>query len=260
VSAFFQAKAYLNYWLDAVDDHSLHSPFYFDLYRQVVRAKSNPQDFSHIEKLRDALKHNQQQIPRSNFGAGSTKIAEASPTVTAIAGTSLSSPKYLALYHRLIAWFNCKTVVELGTSLGIASLYLSQHPGTTVTTFEGSPEIAALARTTFESGNAQNITLHEGDIDKLLPKYLLTSPKLDFVFMDANHRYEPTIRYFNWILQKTHARTCVVMDDIHHSEEMERAWNEIRNNNLVYGTVDLFRCGIVFFDASLTKQHVVLQF
>jgi hypothetical protein len=52
----------------------------------------------------------------------------------------------------------------------------------------------------------------------------------------------------------------MVVDDIHDNAGMEKAWTEIRNHGLVYVSVDLYRCGILFFDPSLTKQHAVLRF
>jgi predicted O-methyltransferase YrrM len=78
--------------------------------------------------------------------------------------------------------------------------------------------------------------------------------------MDANHRYEPTLKYFDLLLSKIQHSSVIVIDDIHDNPEMERAWKEIKNHDLVYSSVDLYRCGIVFFDPSLTKQHVVLRF
>ena len=77
--------------------------------------------------------------------------------------------------------------------------------------------------------------------------------------MDANHRYEPTVNYFNSLLRVIHTKSIIIMDDIHYSEEMEKAWKEIKNHELVHASIDLFRCGILFFDPSLNKQHVVLQ-
>jgi predicted O-methyltransferase YrrM len=139
-------------------------------------------------------------------------------------------------------------------------LYLAKNPDVFVTTFEGSRTIAETARITFEFAKAENIKLIEGNIDSTLPDFLQSSGKIDFVFMDANHRYEPTLKYFNLLLHKTHPLSIIVVDDIHYSREMEKAWNYLRHHSLVYGSVDIYRCGLLFLDPSLNKQHVVLQF
>jgi len=150
-------------------------------------------------------------------------------------------------------------IVELGTSFGINALYLSEAKGATVTTFEGAPAIADIAALTFEFAGKENIRLTVGNIDQTLPAFLQQVRQVDFVFIDANHMYGPTIRYFEWLLKKIHERSVLVVDDIHCSPGMERAWEEIKGHRLVYGSADLYRCGIVFFDPSLNKQHVILQ-
>ena len=87
----------------------------------------------------------------------------------------------------------------------------------------------------------------EGNFDIELPKVLEQNPKLDFVFIDGNHRKEPTINYFEQVLANIHNNTIVVLDDIHWSNEMEAAWNEIIQDKNVKVTIDLFYFGIVFF-------------
>jgi predicted O-methyltransferase YrrM len=260
VATFFQVKSFICYWLDAVDKHSLHSPFFFDLYTTVIRVKSESNQFNSFEDLRKQLLTDPKIIQRNSQGAESHSIKDNSASVSAIARTSLSPHKFLLLYHRLINHFRASNIIELGTSLGISTLYLAQPANTRVTTFEGSKEIAAVAKLTFQLAQAKNIKLIEGNLDTTLQHELVSYGKVDIAFIDANHRYEPTIRYFNQILTKTHNRSVIIIDDIHHSAEMEKAWNEIRNNKLVYASIDLFRCGLIFFDPSVNKQHVVLQF
>jgi hypothetical protein len=61
-------------------------------------------------------------------------------------------------------------------------------------------------------------------------------------------------------MEKIHPHSILIVDDIHYSKEMETAWHIIQRNDLVYATIDLYRCGLIFFNPSLTKQNVVLQF
>lgn len=253
----FRIKSYISYWLDAVDEHSLHSPFLFDFYTTLLKPPVKPGAFQHIEKLRQQLLHDKRTISVADHGSG--KQAKALRKISAIAGTSLSAPRFSSFYFRLAQYFEATSIVELGTSFGINSLYLAEKKDATVTTFEGSAAIAGIAELTFEFADKKNVTLITGEIDITLPSFLQRVKKVDLAFMDANHRYKPTIKYFEWLLKKLHEGSVLILDDIHYSREMENAWAEIRNHNLVYGSVDLFRCGIVFFDPSLNKQHVILQ-
>lgn len=270
--SLFQISSYARYWLDAVDEHSLHSPFFFDLYTKAINSKFQIPNFKlgtsgqinilpyqGIEQLRQKLLQDQRAIPRSTFGAGSAVVKDASPTVAEIARTSLTPPKYLAAYARVVKHLQYANIVELGTSLGISTLYLAHTPGTRVTTFEGSPQIADIARTTFEFSGAKNITLVEGNIDTTVPAWLLSARSIDLAFIDANHRHEATLRYFTWLLPKLQPGGAIILDDIHYSPEMEQAWTDIKAHKLVYATADLYKCGIAFLDPSLNRQHLTLQ-
>lgn len=196
-----------------------------------------------------------------DLGAGSLPLQGKTRRVSDIAKTSLTPFKFNALYHRLAMHYKAKRILELGTSFGINTLYLAvAGNNSTITTLEGVKPIADIAQLTFTLAEANNVSLLEGNITQTLPSFLQSTEKLDVVFIDANHRYAATKSYFELIVQKTHHNSVIIVDDIHYSAEMERAWNEIRGHRAVYATADLYRCGLVFFDPSLNKQHVVLQF
>jgi predicted O-methyltransferase YrrM len=164
------------------------------------------------------------------------------------------------LYQRIIQYYKLRNIVELGTSLGINALYLGSDPGSKVTTFEGSEEIASIAETTFEFAKASNIKLVKGDLNYSLSPALQYIAKVDFAFLDANHTYEATTHYFKQLLSRLHDKSVVVIDDIHYNSGMEMAWKEITASKLIHTSIDLYRAGILFFDPSLNKQHVILQF
>ena len=86
-------------------------------------------------------------------------------------------------------------------------------------------------------------------------------PLLDFIFIDGNHRKEPTLLYFEQILPVTNNDTIIVFDDIHWSEEMEQAWKQIKRYPQVRGTIDLFFIGIVLLRNEFKeKQHFSIRF
>jgi predicted O-methyltransferase YrrM len=258
VPTFFQLKTFITYWLDAVDEHSLHSPFLFDLYTKVIKIEE--EGIPEIENLRTQLLQDARELTVEDFGKGSKHLKTQNRKISDIAKTSLSEPKFSRLYLRLVKHVKAKNIIDLGTSLGINTLYLAKKSDAKVFTFEGSPEIAEIADITFEFGASKNIELIKGNIDSTIYSNLSRMPKADFVFMDANHQYDATMKYFNWLLMKIHHSSILVVDDIHDNAGMEKAWTEIRNHGLVYVSVDLYRCGILFFDPSLTKQHAVLRF
>ena len=255
---FFQLKTFLQYWLDSVDAHSLHSPFLYDFYINVIAKESDRRRYESIEAECDAFVHDESAIEILDFGSGSISNDNAKRKVKEIAATSLSPAHLSRLYARLISYYQLKEVLELGTSLGINTVYLAREAAH-VTTFEGAPLVAGIARALFERVDTSNITLVEGNIDQRLPEFLLKSRPVDFALIDANHRYEPTLNYFQHIVRRISPRGIVAIDDIHYNEGMERAWAELKTHKLVYGSADIYRVGFLFFDPSLNKQHVVLQ-
>ena len=251
----YQVKSFLRHWLLRVDEHSLHSPFFYDFYKNVIKANSNTSDYTSIEELRNRLAQNHTAISVADLGATSHHFASTQRTIAQVAQTSITPAPWCKFVQRLLRYTRSKKVIELGTSMGIMSLYMATDPHVQVTTFEGNPDMVNIALTNFEFFKKQNINLVEGNIDKTLPNHLETPSKIDFVWMDANHRYEPTIRYFEALTLRMAEKGIIAIDDIYHSPEMARAWHELRQHDLVYGSLDLFRCGILFLDPTLNKQH-----
>jgi len=256
---YFQVKSFINHWLDAVDEHSIHSPFFFDFYNKVIRGDTDT-IFGEIETTRAHLLKDRTLVKVKDLGASSPHFSSGDREIGRVAATSLSEEKYCLLFYRIARYAQAKSMVELGTSMGITSLYLSQATGTKLTTFEGNESMINIALTNFEYFNRKNIVLIDGNIDQTLPDYLQNPARIDFALLDANHRYEPTIRYFNWLAKRMADHGVMVIDDIYYSEEMGRAWNELKKHDLVYGSIDLFRCGILFFDLALNKQHFIWKY
>ena len=125
---------------------------------------------------------------------------------------SASSARLSSLYTHIIDYCAAKYIVELGTSIGLNTLYLASTKNGQVFTFEGSKALANVALTHFAYFDSKNIHLIEGNIDKTLPEFLQKTDKLNFVLMDANHRYEPTIRYFELLTRRLNEQSIVVVE------------------------------------------------
>ena len=106
----------------------------------------------------------------------------------------------------------------------------------------------------------ENINSIEGSIDKTLPQLLESiSLPIDLVYLDANHTYDATIKYFTLLKSKLNASSVVIIDDIHWSSGMEKAWQEIVSLEEVSISIDLFYKGLLFFRKDIEKEHFVLR-
>ena len=126
---------------------------------------------------------------------------------------------------------------------------------------EGAKAVADVAKKNFNTLGLKNIELVEGNFDETLTGTITKMGNIDMVFVDGNHRYEPTVRYFRDLLPAMQEHSILVFDDIHWSKEMEQAWEEIKQDPAVTLSIDLFFIGLVFFrKEQKAKQHFVVRF
>ncbi len=254
----FAAGNYLKYQLCAKNAHDIHSPFVFDLLNNVIRDKTPYYGFDFIDSLYSKQLLNNSKIDVKDYGTGKHKRQE---RVRDIALKAVKPKKYSRLLFRLVNRFSTKNILEIGTSLGITTLYLSlPDKNNRIITLEGSPEIASIARDNFNIMKRTNIEVIEGEFDESLPKAIGKFKQLDFVFFDGNHRKIPTLAYFEKCLNLSREGSIFIFDDIHWSREMESAWETIKENSAVTLTVDLYQMGIVFFKKGVIKQHFTLKY
>jgi len=255
----YPAVSYLNYWLHAVDEHSLHSPFLFQFYSQVIKSQAGPTAADQIELRRKELLSDKTIIHLQDPGAGSLVDSSQQRTVGSIARHSLSSPAFCRLLYRLAHFSGSKNILEIGTSLGISASYLAlASQNTSVVTLEGSPEISAIAKATFERLGLANIRLMEGDAVSLLGELQAADHTWDLVYIDAHHTEQATLNFFHQLLPCLNAKSIVVVGDIYWSGGMTRAWKSLCAQPSVTLAADLFYAGLLFFNTDLRKETEVL--
>lgn len=264
-SSFQIAIKYFHYWITASNGkgHGIHSPFVYQLVRNVFNNKQSTPELMDIEKIRKELLACDQMIEVEDFGAGSVSGLKQFRKIKDIARYSLKSPKYARLLFHLARYINAENIVELGTSLGITTAYLAaSNPNTKVISLEGAPAVAEFASVQFRKLQLQNISLVQGQFDESLDGYFVQNLfSYDLVYIDGNHTYEATLRYFHFFLPLINEHTVMVFDDIHWSEGMERAWEEIKRDPAVSLTIDIFFVGLVFFrKTQLIPQHFTIRY
>jgi predicted O-methyltransferase YrrM len=255
---------YFRYFFSASNGkgHGSHSPFIFHFIRNVLNDKTIYPSYSKVEKLRGALKQDDVSITVSDLGAGSAVEAGDVRKVSSIVNNAVKPRKYGQLMYRIAKTYQPVNMIELGTSLGITSSYLALgNPEGKLVTMEGALAVAAIAEANFKQLAITNIELVRGNFDDMLPVQLDRMPSVDLVFIDGNHRRDPTLSYFDLLLKKINNDTMLVFDDIHWSSEMEDAWKTIRDHDSVRCSIDLFFIGIVLFRKEFReKQHFTIRF
>jgi predicted O-methyltransferase YrrM len=221
-----------------------------------------------VENLRHQLLKDQSVLSIEDFGAGSVVDKTNQRTIASIAKNAAKPAKFGQLLYRMVNYYQPRAILELGTSLGITTSYLSlAKPDAKLMTMEGGTAIAETARQNFKLLKLQNVEIITGNFDETLSTVAETLIQVEgmswanLVFIDGNHRREPTEKYFNQLLPVTNNDSILIFDDIHWSSEMEQAWETIKQHPSVRYTVDLFFIGIVLFRQEFKeRQHFVIRF
>jgi len=251
------AISYFSFLWKSKSIHGVHSPFLFHLIDAIDKQKTES-FFVEIEKERKRLLRDNSSIKGTDFGAGSRK--KGNKSIRQIALTALKKQKEAVTLYSIAKHLKANNILELGTSLGITTSYLAfSSTEVNIISMEGNSAISKEAQKVFNNLNLSNISITEGNIDLTLNKTLSTLSKWDLIFIDANHKKEPCLRYFNQILNHCHNRTVLIFDDIHWSDEMEEAWNQIKMHEKVRVSVDLFHFGLIFFREEMSKQHFTIR-
>jgi len=262
MSKFKTIMRYCKYVLTAKTSYDVHGPFIFNFINDVVKNNRHYYAFDEIEYSRKRLLGDKRIIVVEDFGAGSKINKTPKRKVSAIAKNTLITPKFGQLMFRIVDYLQPKTILEIGTSLGISTLYLTKAAlNAKVITLEGSQTVAEIAQNEFKINTINNIELLTGEFSSTLPEALKALGNVDLAFVDGNHRLTPTLQYFELIKPYLNEHSVVIFDDIHWSDEMEAAWQAIIADPMVTMTIDLFFKGIVFFKKDFhVKSNFVLQF
>ena len=289
--ALYRAKSWLRHQLTAwnTGGEGVHSPYLFEWVRMVMMDKNAYYIWGEIERCREKVLRDERELEFVDYGSAikSRSLENGSKTacrlefrdmrrVCDIARRSLAKRKYAQMLSRLVNWlgashrlengsgtaysleFRGLTIVELGTSLGVTTAYMAAMDSRNrVVTFEGCEAVANIAKENWKALNINNIECRVGEID--VEELVGDIEHLDVAFIDANHTYEGTCKYFDVLAGKVREKSVIVVDDIHHSEEMEKAWKAICADERVTSTIDLYQMGLVFFDKHYWRKHYKMR-
>ncbi len=256
----FQIKSYLQFLWHSKNEHAVHSPFVFSLITKCFYDKKPKTAYSVLKKYRNSLLKNSRTIEVTDFGAGSKVFKSNSRAIAQIAKTAGISQNRSELLYRITDYFQPENILEIGTSLGLATSALSlANKKAIITTVEGCPETAKIAQKQFREFGLTNINSIVTEFKSFLSNDQLSNGKYELIYFDGNHSKQATLDYFEMLLHTITNETLWIFDDIHWSQEMQEAWEEIKKHPKVSVTIDTFQKGLVFFRREQPKEHFVIR-
>ncbi len=216
--------------------------------------------YATLKLFRQRLYKNDLIILVQDFGAGSRVFKSNARQISKVAKTAGITKKHAELLYRISSYLKPKNILELGTSLGMATsaLSLGNLKGDIVT-IEGCQETAQVAKAQFEHFQLKNIELINSEFNIALNLEKIRETKFDLVYIDGNHNKKATLDYFNILLSNINNDSIMIFDDIHWSKDMTEAWEAIKQHPQVKVTVDIFYWGLVFFRKEQEKEHFSIR-
>ena len=262
-------KSYIKFLFHSKNEHGVHSPFVFDLVTKCFYDTTKYPEYETLKSYRKSLLGNKNTIDVTDFGAGSRVFKSNTREISKIAQTAGITPKNAELLFRIVRYFQPKSILEIGTSLVLATSALSLgNKNAQIITLEGCPNTIATAKKMFQVSSFKfpnnNVEFVNTEFnlyfENFKPETLNLKPQIfDLVYFDGNHSKKATLDYFEALLPTISNDSVWIFDDIHWSAEMEEAWEIIKNHPKVSVTIHTFQWGIVFFRAEQKKEHFIIN-
>lgn len=203
--------------------------------------------FEELEAFRAELKEDQRTIFFKEIGS------DTAMTVAEVAKKAASPEIWARFFYHLTQTTTVQNVLEIGTNLGISGQYflkgLTSKIDSQFITLEGVKDLCEIANTRFTTlSSGQDFEVVHGLYDQTLIDLVNKDILFDLVFIDGNHCYEATLKYFDMLKPRLSKGALVIFDDIHWSSGMRRAWRDICTQKGIRFTVNFFKLGIAVYD------------
>jgi predicted O-methyltransferase YrrM len=256
----FILKSYLNFLWNSKNEHGVHSPFVFDLVTKCFYDTKKYTEYSILKEYRKSLLKNKNYIEVSDYGAGSKVFKSNKRQISKIAQTAGISQKRAELLFRITKYFKPDSILELGTSLGLATSALALgNTKSRIKTLEGCQNTIHQCQLQLQKFNINTVECINTEFSSYLKNFQLPTSNFQLIYFDGNHSKQSTLNYFELLLPTISNESVWIFDDIHWSLEMEEAWEIIKNHPRVTVSIDTFQWGIVFFRYEQEKEHFVIR-
>lgn len=249
-----RAIDFIGYWFSSKTRHGTHSPFIYGLIEHCIY-QHKPLPESDIRTFFNSLKTNNELITGADFGNGGQQVSR---TISHYARTSSMLDFQANLLYRLVAYLKPNSILELGTNIGKSGAYMANaNRHSQILTIDANEGLKSLAAKHFEQLGLVNIQCSAQTFEAF---FNVNDDAFDFIFLDGNHHYEPTMAYFKSLKTRVKSGGALVFHDIYYNNGMKKAWAEIKKDQDVSISLDLFFFGIVWFGINQAKEDFKIRF
>ena len=247
-------KALINWIWKAETIDTIDSPFLADFINQIIwKGTKSDETIDAIEDRRGEYLNSYNIIKTTDFGAGSISGKSKDRSIAEITKNAVSSKEKCKLLFNILRYYEPDNILELGTSLGISTLYLAKAlPNSQITTIEGDLQILGLASSHKISGT-ENIHYINAEFEQGLNQLLSEGKVLDLIIVDGAHHSKLQNHLLPYYKSLSHETTIWIIDDIYWSEDMTMWWDSLKTDPQFNIAIDLFHFGILYKSSQIKE-------
>ena len=149
IKLFFR---FVKYYFRAQTKYNVHSPFVYEFTERVLEDERWFYAFDEIELVREFMLKDQRKISIIDLGAGSQVDNKKKRSISSLSRYSANRAFVCQMLFKIVDLYKPRTMLELGTSLGISSQYQAAASlNGTLITIEGCPNIAHFGQRQFQN-------------------------------------------------------------------------------------------------------------
>jgi predicted O-methyltransferase YrrM len=208
------------------------------LITKVIEEKNPYYFFDEIENFRKSVLHNEIN----------SKTSDSQET---------QHRNYGALLSRLVNFFRCRVVIQVGGSTGLMSLYLASPLRKSCECFvlEENGKLLQALSDYIRVNQYPNLHLIEGDYNKNLTSLRERIGLSDLIFINLRGNAEKTEAAIRSVSPFIGNHTILIIDGITKDKAAKALWKRITEHPETRLTIDLIALGLVFFDKKLYKKN-----
>lgn len=255
-----QLISYIAHLFKSFHLHGIHSPFIFQLEKKCLNDTTNYQDYVKLSRFRESVTHNNKYLIIEDHGAGSKVFKSNYRKISNILKRNSSTIKDARLLYRLCDYFKVSHVLELGTSLGIATHAMAvARPLAQIITVEGSKEVYDFAKENFLKTGLKNVDFVNATFTDFFTDHKNKTTIYDLVFIDGHHDGAATLYYFEQLLKLIHKDSIIVIHDIYWSKDMTATWDQICHHPQVSASINCYSLGIVLLREEQEQEQFYVR-
>ena len=224
----------------------VHSPFAFDLITNVIEDDYVYPCYARIESVRRRLLRS-----KESFGENAMTVGKAAQKYA-------TGKKRGQLLFRLANYLGPKRLLQVGSGMGISTLYLTAYASNLhCISLENDSAKAKWARWCLREGGKDVETL-VGEYGSTLPEALERLGTADFLFFSAGlpRPYD----LFEKCAGHIQPKSILVIEGLYDTPAGRECWQRIKSHPSVALTFDLYHVGLVFFDKRFYRKDYTVYF